>query len=76
MIEIIWNTPDNSNGDGSIKQHAFKATGSGNVSLCGNIRLEVEHRGNQACIDDINPEEIDVKEACKRCVKIYNTLLK
>ena len=80
--EIRWESLETFDGEGSIKQHAFKSkerkkpwTGEkyiGVISLCGKINAS-EDGETSISIDKLANESINPK-ACKNCLKAYNKL--
>lgn len=87
-IKIVWATMDSSDGERTLKQHAFKeyqrgkwyeAQYPGNKTLCGNGGV---HDGDKFVnIDEIESEEMR-SDCCQNCLKLsaklkseYTTLL-
>ena len=85
MCKYIASTLDNTNGNGSIKQHIFKARKEykdywkeelvdGNISLCGNISGR-NIKEKPLPLLKMDAEELK-EDCCKKCLSIYKKITK
>lgn len=78
--EIVWNSPDSSDGERGLKQHGFVSVMANpvyrdpypaNLSLCKRISLSDGYK--KIPIEEIEPEVLNEEKACKICLKIFKT---